>query len=88
MSKTYVDGSKVFKNERFKGHHFMKSLLQNFKVKSYELSLLNDRDPYRWGEIDQLSIANRPYMLDTIQSTMLQHGMKTRDEEIKFIVIE
>lgn len=88
LSKTYVDGSKVFKNERFKGHHFMKSLLQNFKVKSYELSLLNNRDPYRWSEIDQISIANRPYMLDAIQTTMLQHGIDTRDEEIKFIEIE
>lgn len=85
LNRTYINGSKVFKNEIFKGHSFMKKVLENFKLKSDQISFQNNWNPHRWSESAQLNTSNRAYMLDAIQETMLQFGMNRTTEESTFI---
>lgn len=85
LNRTYTDGTKIFKDEKLKGHAFIKKALENAKTKSAQLSNQNGWDPYNWAEVDQVNISNRPYMLKAVQDTMLQFGINQTVEEIKFL---
>lgn len=88
LSKTYINGSKVFKDEKLKGHSFIKKILENMELKSNEISLQQEWNRHNWDETDQRSDKYRPQMLNVIQETMLQFGMNKTSEEIKFLNIK
>lgn len=85
LNRTYIDGSKVFKDEKLKGHAFIKTVLENMRLKTDQLSIERGWNKHNWAENDQISPANRPYMLKTIQDTMLQFGMNKTQEEKDFL---
>ncbi|MFC4953495.1 hypothetical protein [Acinetobacter puyangensis] len=85
LNRTYTDGSKVFKDEKLKGHAFIKKVLKNMKLKTDLISSQNNWDPHNWAESDQISPSNRPYMLNVIQETMYQFGMNQILEEQNFL---
>lgn len=85
LNRTYTDGTKVFKDEKLKGHAFIKKALENAKIKSDQLSVQNGWDPSNWAEADQVNTNNRPYMLKAVQDAMLQLGMNQTTEETNFL---
>lgn len=85
LNGSYIDGSKVFKDEKLKGFIFNKKFLENMKISSDSLSYEKGWDKHNWTEENQTSIANRPYILKAIQDTMLQLGINQSNEEKVFI---
>ncbi|WP_288500345.1 hypothetical protein [uncultured Acinetobacter sp.] len=88
VNRTYIDGSKVFKDDKLKGYLYIKKTLENLKIKSDQISIQNGWNPHNWDENDQTNPANRPYMLKAIQDSMLQFGMNQTVEEQKFLHLQ
>ncbi|GAA5010865.1 hypothetical protein GCM10023206_18830 [Acinetobacter puyangensis] len=88
LSQTYVDGSKVFKDDKLRGYKFMRRILENLTIASNEISIQNNRDPYYWAEKDQRSALNRPIILRVIQQTMHEFGMNKTSEEKNFLQLK
>ncbi|MBP2544890.1 hypothetical protein [Acinetobacter guillouiae] len=88
VHRTYIDGTKVFKDDKLKGYLFIKKTLENFKIKSDQISIQNGWNPHNWNENDQSNLSNRPYMLKAIQDSMLQFGMNQTTEEQKFLLLQ
>ncbi|WP_353172486.1 hypothetical protein [Acinetobacter rudis] len=85
LNRRYIDGSKVFKDEKLKGHMFIKKALENMELKTDHLSAINGWDKHNWAEANQISPLNRPHMLKVIQETMYQFGMNKTQEEKDFL---
>ena len=85
LNRTYVDGTKVFKDDQWKGYRFMKKFLENLEIMSNRISVEKKRDPYFWSEKDQISKENRKIILKVIQQTMLEFDMNKTDEERNFL---
>jgi hypothetical protein len=88
INRTYLDGTKVFKDDKLKGYLFIKKTLENLKIKSDQISSQNGRNPHNWDEIDQSNPANRTLMLKAIQDSMLQFGMNQTTEEQEFLLLQ
>ncbi|WP_353171109.1 hypothetical protein [Acinetobacter rudis] len=85
LNRKYIDGSKVFKDEKLKGHLFIKKILENMEQKTDQLSVVNGWDKHNWAEANQISPGNRPHMIKVIQETMHQFGMNKTQEEKDFL---
>lgn len=88
LNQTYVDGSKVFKDDKLRGYKFMKRILENLAIASNEISIQKNRNPYHWAEKDQISKLNRPVILKAIQHTMHEFGMNKTSEEKNFLQLK
>lgn len=85
LNRTYIDGSKVFKDEQLKGYIFFRTVLENMGELANDLSKNKSWDKHHWKESNQISPLNRPHMLKVIQVTMIQFGMDKSDEEKRFL---
>ncbi|USA54229.1 hypothetical protein NDN13_03265 [Acinetobacter sp. C32I] len=88
VNRTYIDGTKVFKDDKLKGYLFIKKTLENLKIKSDQISSQNGWNPHNWDETDQSNPANRTFMLKAIQDSMLQFGMNQTQEEKDFLLLK
>lgn len=88
LNRTYLDGTKVFKDEKLKGHAFVKQVLDNMKTTTDQLSVMRGWDAHNWAELDQTTPANRPHMLKAIQDAMYQFGMNKTNEEKEFLKLQ
>lgn len=85
LNRTYIDGSKVFKDNNLKGHLFIRTVLERMGEMTDKISEQNSWDRHHWHELDQISPDNRPYMLKVIQQTMLDFGLDQTSEQITFL---
>lgn len=85
LNRKYINGTKVFKDEQLKGYIFYRSVLEKMSKTSNNLSYEREWDPYHWQETDQISIANRSYMLQAIQETMIEFEMNQTQEQLQFL---
>lgn len=88
LNRRYVDGSKVFKDDKLRGHKFIKRVLENFAQASDKKSKEQDWSSSYWAEKDQRSELNRPIMLKAIQKTMKEFGMNQTVEENNFLKLK
>lgn len=85
LNRKYIDGSKVFKDERLKGHLFIKKILENMEKKTDQLSVVNGWDKYNWAEVNQTISENRSYIIKVVQETMYDLDMDKTQEEKNFL---
>lgn len=88
LNRTYIDGSKVFKDDRLKGYTFIKSVLENMQTQSNLISQQKHWDPTDWAEADQVSTEQRPMILKAIQDSMRQFKMTETQEEHDFLLLK
>ena len=88
LNRTYLDGSKVFKDDKLKGHAFIKTVLENMDTMGHQLSKENNWDQYNWAETAQQAPSNRAYMLNMIQKTMHQFEMNQTLEQQNFLKLK
>lgn len=88
LDRRYIDGSKVFKDNRLKGHAFIKAVLENMQLQSDFLSKQNHWDQYNWAETEQVSTARHPMILKAIQDSMRQFHMTQTAEEMDFLQLK
>lgn len=88
LDRRYIDGSQVFKDDRLKGHAFIKTVLENMQLQSDLFSKQNHWDQYNWAEAEQVSAERRPMMLKAIQDSMRQLHMTQTAEEIDFLQLK
>ncbi|MBX3021784.1 MAG: hypothetical protein KF799_08930 [Bdellovibrionales bacterium] len=75
MSETYVDGSRIFKDQKLVGIAFMKTVLKHLAQESDDISAQNNWDKYSWKEADQTDPRHEGRMIDAVQRAMMELGM-------------
>lgn len=73
VDRTYVDGSKIFRDQKLWGVKIIKSVLESMAAESNAVSNEKGWSRFTWTEAEQKNPANNPRMLNAIQRAVSPH---------------
>lgn len=82
LNTKYINGVKVFKDERLLGVEFMVLLFKNLQNESDRYSKEQGLSLVNWAESEQRSVTHRSRLIKIIQQTIIQMKMENSGQEI------